>query len=178
MVIGKLGCEALLAVAAALPASAQQPAVHIDGDNITITGCLARVTADPALAPSTIVWSRGDIMLAAAAAVGAPVPAPVGTAGVQERIFYWLDDEDDLTKYVGQRVVITGDVEDFEKGKVEVERDGDMVEIELTLRDDQEEIRLPVSWFGGNVPRDEKEFDIITRRIDVDDVRVVGSCAQ
>jgi hypothetical protein len=177
MAIGRLGSAAILAAAIAVPASAQQPTFHIEGDNITITGCLARVTADPALASSTIVWSRGDIMLAAAAAAGAPVPSPVGTTGVQERIFYWLDDEDDLAKYVGQRVVITGDVEDFEKGKVEIEREDDMVEIELTLRDDREEIRLPVSWFGTAVSKDEKEFDIIARRIDVDEVRVVGTCA-
>ena len=114
-------------------------------------------------------------MLAGAAAAGAQLPLPVGTAGVGERVFYWLNDEDDLTEHLGKRVQIKGEVDDFEKGEIEIDRDGDYAQVKLEIDGDEEEIRIPMSWLGRNI-RDDVEFDIVARRVDVDDVDVLGPC--
>ena len=61
-------------------------------------------------------------MLAAAEARSTAVP-------LRDRIFYWLDDDEDLSKHRGQRVEIQGELEDFEKGKVEVDRKDDYTKV-------------------------------------------------
>lgn len=175
MVFCRFGLAVLLASAVALPAAAQQPSVTVDGDNVTITGCLARVTADPSLVPAMLVWSRGDIMLAGAAAAGANVPLAVGTAGLAQRVFYWLDDEDELMEHIGRRVQIRGEVDEFQEGEIEIDRDGDFAEIKLDLDGDDEELRVPIAWLGGGI-RDDVEFDIVARKVDVNDVDVLGPC--
>ena len=60
-------------------------------DNFTIRGCVTSATAPNVIAPSTFVWSRSDIMLAAAEARPDAVP-------MTGRVFYWLDDDEDLAK--------------------------------------------------------------------------------
>ena len=67
-----------------------------------------------------LVWSRGDILLAGAEAAGPLAPNPVGTTGLAGRVFYFLDDEEDLAKHVGQEIEVKGDLEDFEKGEIEI----------------------------------------------------------
>src|SRR5690606_1782374 len=66
---------------------AQPPAVTVDGDDITIRGCVTEAGTSSAAAPSVLVWSRSDIMLAAAETLGEH-------AAVTGRVFYWLDDEE------------------------------------------------------------------------------------
>src|SRR5829696_7918781 len=87
-------------------AAASAPA---DDEHIVIRGCVTDATAPSVIAPSTFVWSKSDIMLAAAEARSTAVP-------LRDRIFYWLDDDEDLSKHRGQRVEIKGELEDFEKG--------------------------------------------------------------
>ena len=166
---------ALFSTAVAYPLAAQQQMVVVDGDNITITGCLARVTGSPSIAPSSLVWSRGDLMLASAAAAGANVAVPVGTTGVNGRVFYWLDEEEDLAKYIGKNVRIRGEVDDFEKGEIEIDRDGDYAEVKLEFDGKEEELRIPMTFLGRGI-RDDVEFDIVARKVDVDDVDVLGPC--
>ena len=167
---------AVLSTAVAYPSAAQQPMVTVDGDTIRITGCLARVTASPSIAPTSLVWSKGDLMLAgAAAATGADVGVPVGTTGVGDRVFYWLDEEEDLTKHLGKRVEIRGEVDDFEKGEIEIDRDGDYANVKLELDGEEEEIRIPMALLGRGI-RDDVDIDIAARKVDVDDVAVLGPC--
>ena len=175
MDVKAIGRAVILTAAAVYPLSAQQPTVSVDDDHIIITGCLARITGDsPSLAPATI-WSKGDLMLAAAATAGSNVALPVGTSGVGDRVFYWLDDKDDLTKHLGKRVQIKGKVKDFEKGKIEIERDGAFAKVKLDLDDTKEKIRVPMSWLGRDI-RDDVSIHIIARKVDVKDVDVLGSC--
>jgi len=146
-------------------AAAQQPSVRVDDDDITIRGCVGpggpSAAGDPVL-----VWTRGDLMLRNAAAAG--------TGQLTERVFYWLEDEDDLAPHVGQLVEVKGELGDFEKGEIEIKRDGDFTNIELKLDGKKEKARVPTAWFGA--PRSEGEFDIVARKIDVDDVKVLGAC--
>jgi hypothetical protein len=89
-------------------------------------------------------------------------------------VFYWLEDDEDLSKHVGQMIEVGGDLGDFEKGEVDIEKDGDFTEIELKLDGKTEKARVPSAWLGA--PRGEGEFDIVARKIDVDKVTVLGTC--
>jgi hypothetical protein len=151
---------------ATLAAANQQPTVTVHGDDITIRGCVDRVQPGSLLSESMLVWTRGDIMLSQASGL---------TAGqASQRIFYWLDDDEDLAKHVGQMVEVKGDLGDFKKGEVEIDKDGDFTKIELKLDGKKEKARVPTAWLGA--PRSEGEFDIVARKIDVDKVKVLGSC--
>ena len=171
------GLAVLLGGLAIAPVRAQQPAVTIDDDDITIRGCIRQASTQLAAAPPMLVWSRSDIMLAAASAVD--LPKAVGTSGIAGRVFYWLDeDEDDLSKHVGQMVEIKGDLEEFEKGEIEITRDGDFTEIELDLDGKEEKARVPTVWLGpgGSNQNYDVQLDIVARKIDVENVRVLGPC--
>jgi hypothetical protein len=173
MTVQRVGWAVVFATAMAVSLSAQQPAVTIDGDDITITGCVTQVSPQPAVAPALLVWSRSDLMLAGAVAAGAGSQAPVGTTGIAGRVFFWLDE--DLSKHVGQRVEIKGDLEDIKKGEIEIENKGEFIEIELDLAGKEEKVRVPTAWLSAGTPR-KAEYDIVARKIDVDNVRVLGAC--
>ena len=163
-----------IVAAVAAPAAAQQPIVSVDGDEVTITGCLARATGTrPSYSPTVLVWIRGDIMLAAPAGM---TPAG-GTTGNAERLFYWIDQQDKLIGHLGQRVEIKGEFEDFEQGQLEIDRDGDYVEMKLDLGGREEKVRLPASWFGDPIP-DDAEIDFVARKVDVGTVRVLTGVCQ
>lgn len=170
----RVGLAIALAVVVAMPLAAQQPTVTVEGKEITISGCVTRSALPAATVPDLLVWSRRDIMLAGAA-LASDVPAPVGTAGAGGRILYWLEDDEDLSKYVGQRIEIKGDLKGFEKGEMEIDRDGQFTKIELKLAGKKETIRVPNSWLATSSARD-TEFDIIARRVDVDKIKVLGGC--
>ena len=70
---------------------------------------------------------------------------------------------------------IKGEVEDFEKGEIEIDRDGDVAEMTLQLDGREETLRVPVALLGGGI-RDDVEFDIIARKVDVEAVDVLGAC--
>jgi hypothetical protein len=142
-----------------------------DDDDFIITGCVTDATAPSVVAPSTLVWSRSDIMLAAAEARSTAVP-------LRERIFYWLDEDEteDLTKHRGQRVEIRGELKDFEKGKVEVDRKDDYTKVKLRLDGKTEEARVPSSWLNEWASDKDKKFDIVARRIDIKKIKVLGAC--
>ena len=90
--------------------------------------------------------------------------------------FYWLEDDDDLAKHVGQMVEVKGDLKDFETGEVEIEREDDFTEIELDLDGKKEKARVPTAWLRGTGADRDQEFEIAARRIDVEEVRVLGAC--
>jgi len=147
-------------------AAAGQQAVVVQDDDITIRGCVGRAQPGTASHASMLVWTRGDIMLSNASAIGA--------AQSTGRVFYWLEDDEDLSKHVGQIIEVKGDLGDFQKGEVDIDKDGDFTKIELKLGGKTEKARVPTTWLGA--PQGEGDFDIIARKIDVDDVKVLGAC--
>jgi hypothetical protein len=153
----------------------QRSAVTIDEDDITIRGCVTQASPQSATAPAMLVWSRSDIMLAGATAVGETTVAPAAEAGIAGRVFYWLEDDENISKHVGRMVVIKGKLRDFEKGEIEVKRDGAFTDITLELGGKEDKVRVPTSWLGPAKSEDH-EFDIVARRIHPDDVDVVGAC--
>ena len=169
--------SALLAVTiAGASSAAQEPIVTIDDDDITIRGCVRNTDVRNRLPINMLVWSRGDIMLAAATSLGSH---RVGTAGVAGRVLYWLEDEDDLTKHVGQMIEVKGELKDLETGEVEIKREDDFfTEIELDLDGKEEKARVPTAWLRGTGADRDQKFEIAARRVDVDEVRVLGACTQ
>jgi hypothetical protein len=141
-----------------------------DDEDFIIRGCVTDAHAPSVIAPSTLVWSRSDIMLAAAEARTTAVP-------LRERIFYWLDDDESekLARHRGQRVEIEGELEDFEKGKVKVDRKDDYTKVKLELDGKDEEAKVPSAWLNEWSDKD-REFEIVARRIDVKKVKVLGAC--
>ena len=57
-----------------------------------------------------------------------------------------------------------------------MERDGEFTKIELDFGDKKETARVPTAWLRDETAKKDQEFDIITRKIDVEDVRVIGAC--
>jgi hypothetical protein len=142
--------------------------VKQDGNDITFRGCVMPASKTGLTPQQTLVWSRGDLML-----------SNVMSAGegdiLGQHVFYWLDDDEDLSKHVGQMVEVKGELGDFKKGEIEVKKDGDFTNVEMKLGGKTEKARVPTSWLG-TAPR-EGEWDIVSRRIDVDNVKVLGACS-
>jgi hypothetical protein len=151
---------------------AAQSAVSIDGDEIRITGCVMPENAPVPARPDLLVWSRSGLLVAAANASAAALP--IGTAGAAGQIFYWLDE--DLSDHAGRRVEVRGELEDFETGEIEIDREGEFTEIQLDMDGIEETVRVPTSWLEGSGTVRDAEIDIVARKIDVEDVRVLGVC--
>jgi hypothetical protein len=164
--------------------------VDLGDDDIIVTGCIVRGD------------SEGDegLLLAQALPVasGATSGQALGTTGdVREsgQTLYWLsdlEDDDNLPHYIGRRVEIRGELEgDVKTGEMELERDGEWVKVEIKSDGKRVKTRLPlvalipanaatgaVGTTGEALPDDEElELNVLVRKIDVKDVRVVaGSC--
>ena len=149
-----------------LVAAGQQPTVVVDDDDITIRGCVGPVSPGGPADERMLVWTKGDIMLRN--------PSALRSGQLAERVFYWLEDDEDLSKHIGQMVEVKGDLGDFEKGEIEFDKDGDFTKIELKLDGDTEKARVPTAWLGAH--RGEGQIDIVARKIDVDDIKVLGAC--
>lgn len=162
------------AIAAQAPVS--EGAMTVDGKKVTIRGCVRHVDVTAPSAPPLLFWSRNNVMITGVSPSRDDQPRALGTSAAFTRVLYWIEDDDDLSKHVGRAVEVKGDLDDFEKGKVEIERDGNMTEVEVDLGQRKEKIRMPTVWLRARGLDKDNEFDIITRRIDVDSVRVMGSC--
>lgn len=175
------GVLSAVAIAAAmgLPAAAQQRAGDKD-DQVVITGCVMRSGDDKTSGPrSLLVWSRGNVYLESASTQTKPSEAarPIGTAGLHEVIFYWIDDENDLQPYAGHQVEIVGELSDkLEKGEFEVDHNNPFTEIEFTVNGRETEVQVPSSWLGPGTDAKDAEFDILVRTIDVEKVSSLGMC--
>jgi hypothetical protein len=165
--------SALIVVTSAVALGAQQPGVHVDKDDITIRGCVTRAERYAPVDRMPLVWSRNDILVSIADSSGTPRDSgsPAG------RLFYYLDDED-LTDHVGQMVEIEGDLEDVKKGEVEIERKDDFTTIELKFSGHEEKARIPTPWFAAARDDDERDYQVVVQRVDVDEVKVLGACGR
>jgi hypothetical protein len=163
-------------------AMTQQSVLMVGDDDIMIRGCVQ--PADPRAYTSVdmLVWGQGNVMLTGITGLnpvtplGNTTPYAVGASGFANRVFYWMEDDDDLLQYLGQMVEVRGDLKDFQRSEVEVDREGGYTKIELDLHDRKETIRLPTSWLIGTGIDREQDIHIVARRIDVDDVLVLGAC--
>jgi hypothetical protein len=176
-----LGSTTLSAVALSASFAIAQPAVDIDGDDITMRGCVTPSSAQLQMPFETLMWSRSGILTAGTAAADVPVRA--GAAELASRVLHWIDD-DALEGHVGQMVELRGELEGLETGELEIDRDGDFTEIRLELDGDEETVRVPTAWLerpsvaraSRNADRDDIEIEIATRKVDVKEVKRLGPC--
>ena len=177
----RLGSAALFAIGITASSAAAQQAVEIDGDEITIRGCVAPSTAQLQMPFETLMWSRGGILTAGTAVADASTRG--GAQELAGRVLHWMD-EDDLEEHIGKLVEVRGQLEDLDTGELKIERDGDFTEIRLELDGDEETIRVPTSWLerpavaraSRDANDDDVEIEIATRKVDVDEVKVLGPC--
>ena len=160
-------------------------------DKVKITGCVIRTNDQGGGGNrSLVVWSGGDVVFSNAvvefelASESKEVAKVVGTSGGGVPIFYWLNDDDDLSKHVGQSVELTGEVDDdFEQGEIKFERKGDFTEIEFEVDGKEVKARVPtvmlVNADDKDSNKDDRKYNIVVRKVDVDDVKMLSTtCAK
>lgn len=168
--------------------------VYADDDDVTLTGCVIQGNdGDKGYLLTQVLPSSIDMSSRAAQQDTAGTAGTAGTLAGSSNVIYWLDDledDDDISTYAGKRVEVRGELgEDFKKGEMEVERDGDWVKIEIKGGGKTVKTRIPwvsvmpnstgVVGTTGNTLKDGKEIEmnINVRKIDVKDVKIVsGTC--
>lgn len=149
-------------------------------DQFVVSGCVTpsrdvRIGTGP---HSLFVWSRGDVYLASPDAKFKPAE-PVGTTGTFIPVFYWIDDENDFSRHVGQRVEIVGEMSDrLRKGELEITHDNGFTDLEFEVGGREAKARVPRAWFGPALRegQNEIETDVTVRTVDVEKVTVLGPC--
>jgi hypothetical protein len=187
------------AVYADSPQAAVQEQKAVDDElkegEVTLTGCIVQGTEGgedgfllTQVLPSSIDQSTRE---------AAELAGPEGTSGAElpgtSSVIYWLDDlddDDEAAGYVGSRVEIRGELgEEIERGEMEIEREGDWVEIDIESGGKKVTSRLPyvsvmpnpsgdaVGTSGGLKDDEDIELNVNVRKLDVKEVKVVsGNC--
>src|SRR5918993_125334 len=102
----RLTTASLLAIALGATSAATQPTVRVDGNNITMQGCVASPAGPLHMPFETLMWSRGA-MLTAGSAVAANKAADATAKQMASRVLYWIDD-DELKEHAGRLVEVRG----------------------------------------------------------------------
>jgi hypothetical protein len=164
-------------LACALQAAAEAlPARHHDNWFVA-RGCVAPTTDLRGTDPQPLfLWSRGDVYLAHAETPFEPLNPRVGAAAMFQRVFYWIDHEDDLARYVGLRVEVAGELDDVDEGDIEIDYHGDYTELEFKVNGHKTKARIPTTWLWPATGGRDVEFDVAVRTVDVERVTVLGAC--
>ena len=164
----------LLVAGLSVPLIAQEPvAVTADRDDkVTVLGCVIKGDGGYVLANLDDSWPSP---------AGSPATTIASASNVAGRTFYWLTDDDDLEKYAGQRVEVSGKLDnEIDKGKISVEREDGMIEIEFDAeRERKVKVKVPevpaTVGTSGRVSDREKTYRVAIRKIDVKSVKVLAS---
>jgi hypothetical protein len=169
------------------PAIVAESAATRANDKVKITGCVIRTNDQGSGGNrSLVVWSGGDVVFANAVVEFEPasdskeIARVVGTSGGGVPIFYWLDDDDDLGKHVGELVELKGELdEDFEHGEIKFDRKGDFTEIEFEVDGKDVKARVPTTMLTSaddkESDKDDRKYNIVVRKVDVDDVKMLSA---
>jgi hypothetical protein len=165
----------LVAAGFSLPLIAQEPvtvAANRD-DKVTVLGCVIKGDGGYVLANLEDTWVSSS--------AGSTTPPVTSASHVAGRTFYWLTDDDDLEKYAGQRVEVAGKLDnEIDKGKISVEREDGMIEIEFDAEGERKvKVKVPevptMVGTSGTVSDREKTYRVAIRKIDVTSVKVLAS---
>lgn len=157
--------------------AASQPSGNDNNDNkeVTLQGCVVKGDGGYVLmnvAPETVA--------AAVEARTPSTPQPSGTV-MPGRVLYWVNDDDDLENYAGQRVEVRGELKgEVEKGNISAEREGSLVELEFKIPGDKKvTVKVPdvpaAIGTSGTVGDKERDIPFIVRKIDVDSVKTIAA---
>ena len=199
MRLGKTFAAAALALGISTTLAAQQAAVGTpavptgDDDKVKITGCVIKGEDGYVLSAigeavtvrteRTTVGTTGSTTTSTTTTTtttGAPVVPPAG-----QRYIYWLDDDDnELEEHAGQRVEVIGEIEgDIERGEIEVERENNMIELEIQAQGEKITVKLPDTaaandvavGTSGMVKDEPRDIPFKVRKFDVDEVKMLAS---
>ena len=129
--------------------------------DVTVTGCVLK-------------GDEGGFLLADLMLGDAPPSVP------QPRVLYLLEDDDDLEGHTGHRVKVKGELEgELATGQIEIEREDDMVELEIKSDGRDVKIRLPevpaAVGTSGSASDNEKKVEYVVRKLDVESITMVSS---
>jgi hypothetical protein len=155
-------------------AAGAQVQVGDHDDQFVVQGCVMPTSDFRAGGtPSLFVWSRGVYLGSTETRFR---PAPRGT-GVLVPVFYWIDDEDDIARFVGQRVEVVGELsDDLDEGEIDIDHHGDVTEIEFEVNGHEAQVLVPRTWLGPATADEDAKFDVAVRTVDVERVTPLGPC--
>ena len=199
MKFGYMCAAAALAMGLGTTAAAQQSAAVgttpvPTGDDVTITGCVVKgddgyvlTAVGEAVTVQSSRTAVGTSGTTTTTTTTTTTPATPVIPPSNQRYIYWLDDDDDLLEeHAGRRVEVRGDIEgDIERGEISVEREENMIELEIKAKGETITVKLPDTratnatavGTSGMVTDDEKDFPFKVRKFDVESVKVIeGNC--
>ena len=149
---------------------------HADDTHIKLTGCLVKGEGDDGYLVTNLPSEPG----AASAAGTRVIPSAVGTAGVYETIFYWLDDDNGLARHVGHRVEVEGRLKgDPKGGEIKLERKDNWTEVRVKSNGRSMKAEVPNAFLVPASPRDkERKMTALVRRVDVDHVKMLSAICE
>jgi hypothetical protein len=170
-----------------------QPVPTGDDKEVTLTGCVVKGEGGYVLSTVgegfTVQSSRTTVGTTGTTTTTTTTTTTAATPVIpppNQRFLYWLDDDDDeVAKHAGQRVEVTGEIEgDIERGEIEVERENNMIELEIKAKGEKITVKLPDTpatntavGTSGIVTDEPKDIPFKVRKFDVKSVKVVaGSC--
>jgi len=180
----------LMAVAAGLllaqPAAAQQepedvvqPPTLVEGDTVIVRGCVELAASHAARPRALLAWAPGDLVFDGRVVRSAQPPATA--EGEPTPFVYWLSGREDLLRYVGERVEITGTVAGRQEGRIAVSESGPVTFVHLRIDDRDEVARVPTAWLGpsaADAEDDDALYSVVVREIDIDVVDRLGECVE
>jgi hypothetical protein len=190
-------CAALaLALGLGTTVAAQQAAVGTSAvpvgndKEVQITGCV--VKGDDGYVVSsigeavTVQTSRTTVGTSGTTTTTTTTTTPATPIipAADQRVIYWLDDDDDLIQeHAGQRVEVIGKIEgDIDRGEIEIERENDMIELEIKAKGEKITVKLPDTPAANATPTgtsgvtdEPKDIPFKVRKFDVKSVKMLAS---
>ena len=122
----RIAIPALFALSLSAQLIAQDPvSVPANSDDkVTLVGCVIKGDGGYVLSSMT------DLL--APSSTGSAANTVTSASNVAGRTYYWLSDDHDLNDHAGRKVEVVGKLEkEIDKGKISVEQEGGMTEIEF-----------------------------------------------
>jgi hypothetical protein len=189
---------AALALAFGGSVAAQQAAVGTtpvptgDGKEVAITGCVVKgdngyvlSSVGEAVTVQTSRTTVGTSGTTTTTTTTTTTPSAAVIPPSDQRYIYWLDDDDDLLEqHAGQRVEVTGKIEgDIDRGEIEVERENNMIELEIKAKGEKITVKLPdtpatnatATGTSGVVTDRPQDIPFKVRKFDVKNVKMLAS---
>ena len=180
-----LGAALAISAAAVGAASGPQAAVPASPEkDVKIVGCVVKGEGGYVLMPLAEHGGAAAALPPAATSGSAGEAAASGTADLMQ-VLYWLDDDDEVDDHAGQRVEITGELDDdIDRGEVKVEREDDgLTKVEFKREGKTISVKLPnvpgaIATSGGDEDDDERKFEYAVREVNVKNVKMLASTCQ
>jgi hypothetical protein len=180
----KLMSIAGVMVALALGVGTSTSSLSAAQEKVTLTGCAVKGNGDGdgfLLANAAEQTTRTTVT---PGATGTTVNSTTTNTMKPARMLYWLDDDDDeVQKFMGQLVEVTGEVEgDIKRAEIEVERENGMIELEIKADGRKANVKLAdvPSAIGtaGSVKDAEVELPYVVRKLDVKSAKSIAPTCQ